>query len=56
MSEDIEIQKQPAKAKTDKVKAVLLKQLTKSGIAYDPGAEIEVTQAQADWLKALGVI
>lgn len=39
-----------------KIKAVLLKKHTHAGIDCEPGAEIEITQAQADRLKAQGVI
>jgi hypothetical protein len=50
-----EIQKatQPAAAK---IKVKLKQKHSHAGTEYEPGAEIEVTQAQADWLKAQGVI
>lgn len=48
--------KQPAKAPASRIKVKLLKKHTHAGIDYEPGAEIEITQAQADRLKAQGVI
>jgi len=38
------------------IKVLLLKQHSHAGFDHEAGEEIEVTHAQADWLKALGVI
>jgi hypothetical protein len=48
--------KQPEKAASARIKVKLLKKHIHAGIDYEPGAEIEITQAQADRLKAQGVI
>jgi hypothetical protein len=56
MSDATEIQVQPAKDPKAKIKVKLKKAHTHAGTAYEPGQEIEVTQAQAEWLKAQGVI
>jgi hypothetical protein len=55
MSEAAENQIQTAKEPV-KIKVKLKKEHTHAGIVLDAGKEIEVTQAQADWLKAQGVI
>lgn len=56
MNEATETQKQSAKSLGSTIKVTLLKKHTHAGIDYEPGAEIEITQAQADRLKAQGVI
>jgi len=38
------------------LKVTLLKQHSHAGFDHEADEEIEVTRAQADWLKALGVI
>jgi hypothetical protein len=56
MSDATEKPMQPAKALTANVEVKLLKNHTHAGIDYVPGDTIEITQAQADRLKAQGVI
>jgi hypothetical protein len=56
MSDATEKPMQPAKAPTAKVEVKLLKNHTHAGTDYAPGTVIEITQAQADRLKAQGVI
>jgi hypothetical protein len=55
MSEAAENQIQTAKEPV-KIKVKLKKQHTHAGTVFAAGHEIEVTQAQAEWLKAQGVI
>jgi len=42
--------------RNERVQVTLLKKHTHAGIDYEPGADIEITPAQADRLKAQGVI
>jgi hypothetical protein len=50
-----ELQKSPQPAAA-KIKVKLKQKHTHAGIEHEAGMEIEVTPAQAEWLKAQGVV
>jgi hypothetical protein len=56
MSDATEKPMQTAKAPTAKVEVKLMQRHTHAGVDYAPGDTIEITQTQAERLKAQGVI